>query len=93
MLILHQFKGKRTSLDFFRVIQNDKRRSEVGLENTLRVVCTPYPVYTHKYNNLLICAHVNMPLGSFEMRGSRYHSYETNGPAKAINRFVWAYPS
>lgn len=53
---------------------------------------TPLEAYTHKYNNLLICVHVNMPLVSFEMRGNRYHCYETISPAKALGRFVWAYP-
>lgn len=34
-----------------------------------------------------------MPLASSEMRGNRYHSCETIICAKALGRFIWAYPS
>ncbi len=88
-----RWEGERTSWDSFWVIWNDKGCSEVGLKYTLLWVCPPHPAHTHKYNNLLICMHVNMPLVSFEMRGNRYHSYETVSSAKALGRFVWAYPS
>lgn len=47
--------------------------------------------HTHKYNNLLICLHSNMPLVLPDMRGNRY--LRGNRPLKALSRFVWSHPS